>query len=154
MNSKNKIVIIVLLTFFFKGFSQEKSNYLPMLFFKENSVEFDTLYKYFENSNEINDTISVLDFISAFIKKNPNIDIKVCGNRDKYEKRFISKKRMNKVYSMLIKRGVEKSRLKTENKSASFPYIEEKDLIKSKYASEVNYLRRFNRRVFFIIINK
>jgi len=90
------------------GMQFEKKPFLPKLFFKPNSLNFDTLSDYFGNELHIIDTNRVIDYVAKYILANPCENITVSGWFDVNEQNpeELTKQRVNKVINLLMQHGV------------------------------------------------
>ncbi len=149
---KNKFTLLIPLVVFFSiemTLEKKTTTYSPILFFKENSLAFDTLFKYPENNQEIYDTTKVLLFFTELLKKDTVCSINIYGHSDKCEKKDYSKKRALKVYNFLLSKGVSKSRIRVEYFGSKHPYVSESVISNASNDYENKALRRYNRRVTF-----
>lgn len=154
---KLKVLCFASFVFFtvdFKMFSQSVDKHLPILFFKENSIAFDTLFNYYENSERIMDTNLVLTSIVDILKKDTHLCLEIIGNSDRKEKKDLSKQRALKVYNYFLNKGITKDRLKYKFNGVKKPYVNEELIKRANNDSESKYLRRRNRRVCFLLSNK
>lgn len=155
---KSKLIFFLSSTCILYSFNTIKvgnTKYLPILFFKENSLEYDTLFNYPENTENIKDTSLLLNFISMKLIMDSTLFIEINGFSDKKELKDYSKQRMNKVYTYFIKQGINKKKIICKSNGKKKPYITEKIINKATNNNDKMLLRRFNRRIcFYIYSNK
>lgn len=129
------------------------TEYLPVLYFQENSTSYSG---YIKAGETLKDTTEILFFINSFLEKNPIVSIELCGASDFSEenKYDLSLNRAKKVFADLIRLGVKADRLTTKGVADTRPAMTikvQKGCKKDKECWSV--LKQINRTVYFFIKN-
>ena len=126
---------------------------LPRLFFKLNSINFDTLSNYYGNDLHLTDTNKVIDYVVKYILNNPDEHIIITGCFDTNEQNpeELCKQRAEKVNNLLLQYGLPKEKM-----PEIFPYnrpINTVEIIQNTSTEkEKEELHRANRCVMFRVV--
>lgn len=96
------------------GIPPTKNGLFPKLFFKTNSLNFDTLSaNYYANDIHIIDTNEAINYIVKYIVTHPNERIIITGYRDMNEQGFydLNNERAEKVANLLVQHGLPKEKM-------------------------------------------
>ncbi|HXD91591.1 MAG TPA: hypothetical protein VNX01_00180 [Bacteroidia bacterium] len=123
MSTKHKtlsllFVLVVGFAYSQTGTPQKKDNFIFLnLFFKPNSLNFDTLSNYHGRKLPISDTNQIIDYMVKYITtSSPHriIGLIACVDENEKTSEELAKQRAEKVTNLLIQRGVPKDKIKIQ----------------------------------------
>lgn len=115
----------------FNIFSATVPRSIETLLEEDNKISLDTIYFDKSSYDLLPESRIPLDQIVSYLKKNPNIQMKIIGHTDlngNFEDNMVlSQNRSKSVAAYLIEKGIGKNRLHTEGRGSKEPIFQEKD---------------------------
>ncbi|MBT3647334.1 MAG: hypothetical protein HN542_03740 [Flavobacteriales bacterium] len=123
---------------------------LPNFSFEPHTTEFANANRKYNAENEFIDTLKdehIITMLFKILRDNPELQVQIIGHTALNEKSRLGELRANLVYNRMVRLGIKKERMKTENFGHTSPILSDDVTLSLPTVVEKEAANQKNRRV-------